>query len=83
NCDYEFHAHKAWVEISKQDFTTLTNDATLWNKVGERQFGEDQKRFKWDLDANEFYILSFRSDFAPIKGWMRRVMKKVHAKRKY
>ena len=77
----EFEATQAWVEITQVEFIDLADNPTLWTKEGEGQFGPYQNRFKWT--ATNWYIQSYRNDNAPIKGWMRRAMQKVHALRKY
>lgn len=75
----EFTADRAWLEISQEEFEEQTGNATLWTKTGERQF--NGRLYKWD--GQRYYIMTYRSDFAPIKGWMRRAMQKVHAQAKY
>ena len=34
-------------------------------------------------NIKRFYVLLYRNDNAPLKGWMRRAMQKVHAQAKY
>lgn len=75
----EFTADHAWLEISKEEFEEQTNNAVLWTKEGERQFND--RLYKWD--EKRFYVREYRSNYAPIKGWMRRTMQKVHAQAKY
>ena len=75
----EFDATQAWVELTKEEFIIQAGNPTLWSKVGENQFGG--RRYKWD--EKRFYVQLYRNDNAPIKGWMRRVMQKVHALKKY
>ena len=75
----EFDATQAWVEITKEEFIEQANNPTLWSKVGEKQF--NGRRYKWD--EKRFYVQLYRNDNAPIKGWMRRAMQKVHAQAKY
>ena len=75
----EFDATQAWVEITQEEFIEQANNPTLWSKVGEKQF--NGRRYKWD--EKRFYVQLYRNDNAPIKGWMRRVMQKVHALKKY
>lgn len=75
----EFIADHAWLEISKAEFQEQTNNAVLWTKEGERQFNDSL--YKWD--EKRFYVRAYRSEYAPIKGWMRRAMQKVHAQAKY
>lgn len=75
----EFTADHAWLEISKAEFEEQTNNAVLWTKEGERQFND--RLYKWD--EKRFYVRAYRSEYAPIKGWMRRAMQKVHAQAKY
>ena len=75
----EFDATQAWVEITKEEFIEQAGNPTLWSKVGENQF--NGYRYKWD--EKRFYVQLYRNDNAPIKGWMRRVMQKVHALKKY
>ena len=75
----EFDATQAWVEITQEEFIEQANNPTLWSKVGEKQF--NGRRYKWD--EKRFYVQLYRNDNAPIKGWMRRAMQKVHAQAKY
>ena len=75
----EFDATQAWVELTKEEFIEQANNPTLWSKVGEKQF--NGRRYKWD--EKRFYVQLYRNDNAPIKGWMRRAMQKVHAQAKY
>ena len=75
----EFDATQAWVEITKEEFIEQAGNPTLWSKVGENQF--NGYRYKWD--EKRFYVQLYRNDNAPIKGWIRRAMQKVHAKAKY
>lgn len=75
----EFNAPHAWVELTKVEFIEQAGNPTLWSKVGENQF--NGRRYKWDEER--FYVQLYRNDNAPIKGWMRRAMQKVHAKAKY
>ena len=75
----EFDATQARVEITKEEFIEQANNPTLWSKVGEKQF--NGRRYKWD--EKRFYVQLYRNDNAPIKGWMRRAMQKVHAQAKY
>lgn len=75
----EFYAPHAWVEITQEEFKSQTDDPILWSKKGERIFND--RLYKWD--DGRFYIRSYRSDHAPIKGWLRRVMKEVHKKARY
>ncbi len=75
----EFDATQAWVEITQEEFIEQANNPTLWSKVGEKQF--NGRRYKWD--EKRFYVQLYRNDNAPIKGWMRRAMQKVHALAKY
>ena len=75
----EFDATQAWVEITEKEFKDQAGDPTLWSKVGEKQF--NGRRYKWDEER--FYVQLYRNDNAPIKGWMRRAMQKVHAQAKY
>ena len=75
----EFDATQAWVEITKEEFIEQAGNPTLWSKVGENQF--NGYRYKWD--EKRFYVQLYRNDNAPIKGWLRRVMQKVHALAKY
>lgn len=75
----EFDATQAWVELTKEEFIEQANNPTLWCKIGENQF--NGRRYKWD--ERRFYVQLYRNDKAPIKGWMRRAMQKVHAQAKY
>ena len=75
----EFDATQAWVEITQEEFIEQAKNPTLWSKVGEKQFND--RRYKWD--EKRFYVQLYRNDNAPIKGWMRRAMQKVHAQAKY
>ena len=75
----EFEATQAWVEITKEEFIEQAGNPTLWSKVRENQF--NGYRYKWD--EKRFYVQLYRNDNAPIKGWIRRAMQKVHAKAKY
>ena len=75
----EFDATQAWVEITQEEFIEQANNPTLWSKVGEKQF--NGRRYKWD--EKRFYVQLYRNDNAPIKGWMRRAMQKVHSLAKY
>ena len=75
----EFDATQAWVEITKEEFIEQAGNPTLWSKVGENQF--NGYRYKWD--EKRFYVQLYRNDKAPLKGWMRRAMQKVHAQAKY
>lgn len=75
----EFETTQAWVELTKEEFTEQAGNPTLWSKVGEQQF--NGRRYKWD--EKRFYVQLYRNDNAPIKGWMRRTMQKVHAQAKY
>lgn len=75
----EFDATQAWVELTKEEFIEQANNPTLWCKIGENQF--NGRRYKWD--EQRFYVQLYRNDNAPIKGWMRRTMQKVHAQAKY
>lgn len=75
----EFDATQAWVELTKEEFIEQAGNPTLWSKVGENQF--NGRRYKWD--EKRFYVQLYRNDNAPIKGWMRRAMQKVHAQAKY
>lgn len=79
----EFETTQAWVELTEAEFKELTNDGTLWCYKGENIF--NGRRFKWDLTGSikRFYVQLYRNDNAPIKGWMRRAMQKVHAQAKY
>ena len=79
----EFEATQAWVELTEVEFKELTNDGTLWCYKGENIF--NGRRFKWDMtgDIKRFHVQQYRNDNAPIKGWIRRAMQKVHAKAKY
>lgn len=75
----EFTTDRAWVELTQEEFEEQTDNAVLWTKSGERQFND--RLYKWD--EKRFYVQAYRSDYAPIKGWMRRAMQKVHAQAKY
>lgn len=79
----EFETTQAWVELTEAEFKELTNDAVLWCYKGENIFND--RRFKWDMTGNikRFHVQQYRNDNAPIKGWMRRAMQKVHALAKY
>ena len=75
----EFETTQAWVELTKEEFIEQANNPTLWCKNGENQF--NGRRYKWD--EQRFYVQLYRNDNAPIKGWMRRAMQKVHSLAKY